>query len=96
MSVYLIANIEIHDREEYAKYEAGFVQVFEAFEGKLLAVDEAQRVLEGDWPSTRTVVIEFPSDEEARRWYDSPAYQALAKHRFSASVGDVALVSGLG
>jgi len=31
--------------------------------GKLLAVDEAPTVKEGDWPYTRTVLIEFPDAE---------------------------------
>ena len=95
MTVFLVANINIHDREQYANYEAGFMQVFSEYKGRMLAVSEAQEVLEGDWPYTRTVMIEFPSREDARAWYDSDAYQALAQHRFAASVGNIALVEGL-
>jgi uncharacterized protein (DUF1330 family) len=32
------------------------------YSGKLLAVDEASTVKEGDWPYTRTVLVEFPGD----------------------------------
>ena len=95
MSVYLIADLEIHDRDEYGKYEAGFMEIFQQYGGRLLSVDEDQRVLEGDPPSTRTVLIEFPSGEEALRWYESPAYQELAKHRWAASKGSIAMVKGL-
>jgi uncharacterized protein (DUF1330 family) len=49
--------------------------------GKLLAVDEAPTVKEGDWPYTRTVLIEFPTAEAFDAWFNSPEYQALAEHR---------------
>jgi uncharacterized protein (DUF1330 family) len=96
MSTYVIANLEIHDRETYGQYEAGFIEIFAKYQGKLLAVDEAQRVLEGGEAPTRTVVLEFPSDLEARRWYDSAEYQELMKHRVAASSGDIRLVTGIG
>jgi uncharacterized protein (DUF1330 family) len=38
-------------------------------------------VLEG--PSVEGVsILEFPTLEEARAWYSSPAYQAASQHRF--------------
>ena len=48
MSVYINAQITIHDREAYNKYEAGFMEIFNAYGGTLLAVEEAPTVLEGD------------------------------------------------
>ena len=48
----------------------------------------------GQWPYTRSVLISFPSAEEFDRWYGSPEYQALAKHRFKASTGSVAMLNG--
>ncbi|HBE62986.1 MAG TPA: hypothetical protein DDX19_09640 [Rhodopirellula baltica] len=32
------------------------------------------------------VIAEFPTMEEARAWYDSPAYQEAAQHRFRGAV----------
>jgi len=95
MSVYTIALLNISDRNEYAKYEQGFMEIFNRYSGKLLAVDEAPVVLEGTWPHTRTVLIEFPSQVELDRWYHSDAYQALAKHRFAASQASIAVVKSL-
>lgn len=96
MSVYLIARITIRDRAEYAKYEAGFMDIFSGMGGKLLAVDEAPKILEGDWTCTRTVLAEFSSEAAALGWYNSEAYQKLARHRFNASEGEVVLVKGMG
>jgi uncharacterized protein (DUF1330 family) len=33
MSVYVIAQIEIHDRDEYKNYIAGFRQMFKGYRG---------------------------------------------------------------
>jgi uncharacterized protein (DUF1330 family) len=35
------------------------------------------QTLEGDWKPKRIVVTEFPSIEQARRWYDSEEHPAL-------------------
>ncbi len=94
MSAYLIAQISITDRTAYSAYEDGFMEIFQRFKGKMLAVDEKPDVLEGEWPCTRTVLVEFPSKEEALAWYRSDDYQALAQHRFSASDGNTVMVNG--
>ena len=95
MSHYLIARINIVDPDEYSKYESGFMEIFNQYDGKLLSVDEAPKLLEGEWPVTRTVLVEFPSEESTMAWYQSDAYQTLAQHRFAASVGNIVLVRGL-
>ncbi len=95
MSHYIIAQIEIVDREEYGKYEAGFTEIFSKFDGSVLSVDEQPKLLEGSWPHTRTVLIEFPSEQSALDWYFSDEYQALAKHRFASSSANIAIIAGL-
>ncbi len=92
---YLIAQINIHDRNEYGRYEAGFVEIFSQYHPKMLAVDEAPESLEGEWSYTRTVLIEFPTDEDAMAWYQSPEYQKLAEHRFAASTANLVKISGM-
>ena len=52
-------------------------------------------VMEGTWPYTRTVLLEFPSNAQFDRWYHSDAYQALAKHRFAASQASIAVIRSL-
>ena len=94
MSVYLIAKISIKDRENYARYEEGFMDIWSRYQGKLLVVDEQPEVLEGDWDCTRTVLLEFPGEAEAKAWYHSDEYQALAEHRFASSDGNIVLVKG--
>jgi len=85
MSCYFIAQIRIHDQEEYGKYLAGVDDVFAKYKGEYLVVDDNPAVLEGEWPFTRIVVIRFPNEEELQRWYHSPEYQEILQHRLRAA-----------
>jgi uncharacterized protein (DUF1330 family) len=58
-----------------------------AFYGKLA-------VLEG--PNFEgAVILEFPSMDDARSWYDSPEYQAAAVHRKLGSTFRVFIIEGV-
>jgi uncharacterized protein (DUF1330 family) len=94
VSAYIIGLIEIHDRDEYNKYQTGFREIFSKYNGEILVVEETPTVLEGEWPHTRTVVIRFADENEAKRWYGSEQYQALAQYRFRASRANVILAKG--
>jgi uncharacterized protein (DUF1330 family) len=61
---------------------------------KPLALYGKQEVLEG--PEVEGVVIlEFPSLEAAKAWYDSPAYVAAREHRFKGAEYRALLVEGV-
>jgi uncharacterized protein (DUF1330 family) len=94
MPIYVVAQIRIEDRERYAQYEAGFLEIFGKFEGELLAVDDAPKIVEGEWSFTRMVLPRFPDEDAAETWYRSPEYQELALHRFAASTGTIAFAKG--
>jgi uncharacterized protein (DUF1330 family) len=96
MTVYTIALLDITDREEYGRYEQGFMAIFSKYRGQVLAVDENPTAIEGDWPHGRTVLLSFPNAEEMDRWYRSAEYQALAQHRFKASTARIAMIQGVG
>jgi uncharacterized protein (DUF1330 family) len=48
LTVYVVAQLRIHDRERYDAYAAGFMPVLIRYGGRLLAADEAPTVLEGE------------------------------------------------
>ena len=93
--VTIIAQISIHDRQGYGNYESGFMEIFQQFKGTMVAVDENPTLLEGSWDYTRTVVIQFPTADDAMTWYNSEAYQGLAQHRKDASAGNIIMVNNL-
>ncbi len=92
MTVYMIAQINISDRTRYSQYEEGFFDIFAKYKGEMMSVDEATVVVEGDWAYDRTVLISFPSAEDAMAWYECNEYQTLAKHRFAASVANLVMI----
>jgi uncharacterized protein (DUF1330 family) len=93
---FVIVQILINDRNSYHQYEtAGHLEIFERFSGKLVGVDENVKILEGSWPFTRTVLIEFPSKELARAWYESDDYQAVVGLRHGPATSNLVMVSGL-
>jgi len=93
VSCYLVAQININDRDGYQKYLDGYDEVFSKYKGIVVAVDEHPRVLEGEWPYTRTVLMRFPDEKEAERWYRSAEYQELVKHRHRSSEANIVLVT---
>ena len=92
MSAYFIANILIHDEEEYQKYLERVDEVFRKFNGKYLAVDISPEVLEGAWDYSRAVLIEFSDRESLKARYYSSEYQEIVRYRLSAAACDTIIV----
>jgi uncharacterized protein (DUF1330 family) len=53
-------------------------------------------VIEGEWHGTQTVLIEFESEEAAKEWYYSDAYQEALKLRQAAADCNGVILHGLG
>lgn len=90
---YIIFTETIHDPEAMKAYSAAAGKAL-AGGPKPLAVDRQPEVLEGEWPATQTVLLEFESVEAARAWYESDAYQAAVPLRQAAADTDVAILAG--
>ena len=54
-------------------------------------MDQNHEVVEGEAHNTRTVVLKFKSREEAKKWYNSPEYQAIIHLRLEAVDGGAVL-----
>ncbi len=94
MSTYFIAQIKIHDHEKYQRYLDGADAVLARHSGDVVVVDDSPTILEGKWPYTRTVVIRFRNEDDAKRWYESGEYQDLVRYRHQASEANIILVQG--
>jgi uncharacterized protein (DUF1330 family) len=64
------------------------------FEGRFLVHGPQVEVREGEWPGT-IVIIEFPSADQARHWYESPAYQEILPLRTRNIEGSAIVVEGV-
>ena len=94
MTVYTLAQLKFTDIDAYRRYQKAFPAVFAKFNGKVVAADEAPRVLEGDWPRNKVVILSFPDEAEAMRFSRSPEYEAIAKDRKAGADAVVLLVKG--
>jgi uncharacterized protein (DUF1330 family) len=92
---YVIANIRVKDAEAYEEYRRVVPAVIERFGGRYLVRGGSHDTLEGDVPLGRVIILEFPTYEDARRWYDSPEYAAAKEIRKGCSVGEVLIVDGV-
>jgi uncharacterized protein (DUF1330 family) len=95
---YVVFDLEITDPEEYEAYRLDGQASVRKWGGRVLSGEPAPRgvveELEGPWPTKRLVILEFDSVATARKWYESPEYQAAAGKRQASSTGRVVLVSG--
>jgi uncharacterized protein (DUF1330 family) len=94
MSAYIIAEVEVTDPATYATYRAQTPGVVERYGGRFIVRGGAAESLEGDGPPGRLVVLEFPDLAAARRFYESPEYQAIIGIRHQAATSRVVLVEG--
>ena len=85
MAAYIIATREkTRNAAELAEYKKSVPATFQEHPVVVRAINGRCEVLEG--PALEDVVIlEFPSYEEAKAWYQSPAYQAARAHGFQGA-----------
>jgi uncharacterized protein (DUF1330 family) len=95
MTVYAVAQLRFTDRDAYDRYQARFMEVFTRFSGRLLAADEAPRVVEGTWDRQKLVLMSFPDEGAFRAWAESPAYREISRDRRAGADAVVLLARGL-
>ena len=74
MPAYIIVDITIHNAENYEGYKKLTPASLIPYEGKFIARGGATETLEGDWKPGRLVILEFPSVEKAKQWWNSEEY----------------------
>jgi len=94
MAAYVIGEVEIHDPQAYQAYARGVPATIAQYGGRYLVRGGAVDSKEGGWAPKRVVVLEFPSMEQARRWYASPEYAPLLAIRLKAAKARLVLVEG--
>lgn len=86
--------LEVTDSEKLEKYRDGVRAVVEHYGGRYLTVGGKFDVVEGEWQPTFPVMLEFPSLEQAHRWYDSEDYRPLKALRLAATRGNTVFIEG--
>jgi len=97
MTAYAIAHLRNHPgaHPDIVTYLERIQDTLDPFSGRFLVHGGAMDVMEGEWAGA-VVMIEFPSMDEGRAWYESAAYQEILPLRTTHIDGDCILVQGVG
>lgn len=94
MSAYIIVEVEITDPETYVGYTKLTPATIAAYDGRFIVRGGKTESLEGDWNPNRMVVLQFPSVERAREWWNSPDYAPAKAIRHKAAKSKMIVVEG--
>ena len=94
MAAYVMGEIEVTDPAAYEDYRKQVMPVVTKYGGRFIVRGGRVETLEGGWAPKRFVALEFPSMEQAQKFYRSPEYAPLIKLRQKASRGKLILVEG--
>ena len=96
---YVIAELVISDPATYEAYRKEVLPNVQSFDGQFLVRGGTRIQCEGvdvsHHDQMRTVVLEFPSLQKAREWYESAIYTELKLMRQAASQGRLFIVEGV-
>jgi uncharacterized protein (DUF1330 family) len=94
MSAYLIAEIEVTDPAAYEDYRKQTPAAIAKYGGKFLVRGGRVESMEGGWAPKRLIVVEFPSMEQALKFYRSAEYTPLIALRQGASRSKLIIAEG--
>jgi len=86
MAAYVISDLQVRDPELIVEYRTLAAESIAQYGGRYLARYGAIEPVSGGWTPEAIVIIEFPSMQRARDWFDSPQYataRAIAERALS-------------
>ncbi len=94
MAAYLIANIEVHDADAFARYGALVAPMVARHGGRYLVRGGRLEDVEGALGLKRLVILEYPDMATLRAFYFGEEYAPLLAMREAATTSHVSLVEG--
>jgi uncharacterized protein (DUF1330 family) len=95
MKYYCVAEISVRDRAWVRSYTENVTKMVEAFGGRYLARTPNFEILESAGTKPQfLLLIEWPSRESAKAFYDSEEYRPYQESRLAGSEGGFYLVAG--
>ena len=95
MSAYVIVQVDVKDQTRYEDYKKVVPPSLEKFGGRFLVRGGKTHTLEGGWAPKRFVMVEFPSVEQAKAWWDSPEYRAARDLRWATAQSQMIIAEGI-
>ena len=94
MAAYLIAEHIITDAARFDEYRTKVAPMMAKYGGRYLTKSGTHEMLEGKRPS-RVVVVEFPSKQAIKAWYNDPGYKPLIPKRHAVTRSTMTAIEGL-
>jgi uncharacterized protein (DUF1330 family) len=85
MAAYVIGDVEVTDPAAFQEYRNRVGPTVEQYGGRFVVRGGRVNPKEGDWQPHHLLMLEFPSLEQAERWYNSSEYQPLITIREKAA-----------
>ena len=94
MAAYVIVDVTINDPQDYEEYKKLTPSSITAYGGKFIVRGGKTETLEGAWSPERIVVLEFPTIERAKEWWDSAMYTPAKEIRQRSATTKMIVVEG--
>jgi len=95
MAAYIVIRINVTDAEKLKAYQQVTTAIIAKYDGRILARGGEVVSLEGPEESRRIVMIEFPSLERAKAFYDSDEYRSAIELRQGAADFELIAIEGI-
>ncbi len=96
MTAYVIVRIQVHDPDKLKNYQQVAPAIIEKYQGRVLVRGGEVVSLEGPEENRRIVMIEFPTLDQAKKFYRSEEYTKAIGLRAGAADFEIIAVEGLG
>jgi len=95
MAAYVVVQVEVKDPGRYEDYKKLVPPSIEKFGGRFLVRGGKTHTMEGGWAPKRFVLVEFPSVEQAKAWWDSPEYRKARDLRWATADSQLIIAEGV-
>jgi uncharacterized protein (DUF1330 family) len=94
VSAYVLVDIAVHDPERYETYKSLAAPTVAQYGGRYLVRGGRAEQLEGEGQPQRVVVLEFPTYDRAKQWWESEEYAPAKALRHESASTEMVLVEG--
>jgi len=94
MSAYVVVQVDVHDQTTYDEYRKLVPPSIAAYGGRFVVRGGKTETLEGSWSPKRFVMLEFPSLDQAKKWWASPEYAEAKAMRQRSAKTEMIVVEG--
>ena len=95
MPAFFIVDVDVQNPAAMREYIEKVPDTLKPYGGRYVVRGGKFEVIEGNWQPTRLVMLEFPSMEQAKRWYGCEEYAPYKQTRLASCITNIVLVEGM-